>query len=68
MAPSATSSFADPSHRRRIDYVFVGSPFKRTRPNIPRAAAVVLKEDGDLAPSDHCGVMADLDIHGTIET
>lgn len=49
-------------HRRRIDYVFVGSPFKWSPRIIVRSAAVVLKETGALAPSDHYGVLADLDI------
>lgn len=62
MAPSAIPNFADPNHHRRIDYVFVGSPFKWTRPIVVRSASVVLKESGAVAPSDHYGVLADLDL------
>jgi endonuclease/exonuclease/phosphatase family metal-dependent hydrolase len=62
MAPSATANFADPNHHRRIDYVFVGSPFKWPGRIIVRSAAVVLKEHGEVAPSDHYGVMADLEL------
>ena len=62
MRPSATSTFADPEHQRRIDYVFVGSPFAWPGRIVVRSAAVVLKEQGDVAPSDHYGVMADLDL------
>ena len=62
MAPHARSTFAQPEHHRRIDYVFVGSPFKWPSGIIVRSAAVVLKERGEIAPSDHYGVLADLDL------
>jgi endonuclease/exonuclease/phosphatase family metal-dependent hydrolase len=62
MAPFATSTFAEPGHRRRIDYVFVGSPFKWKPRILVRSAAVVLKEREGIAPSDHYGVLADLDL------
>ena len=62
MAPSATTTFAQPEHHRRIDYVFVGSPFKWRSGIVVRSAAVVLKERGNVAPSDHYGVLADLDL------
>jgi hypothetical protein len=51
-------------HHRRIDYVFVGSPF-RWRPRVViRSCAVVLTGTADAAPSDHYGVLADLDLDG----
>lgn len=59
---SAAKTFAEPAHRRRIDYVFIGSPFKWRPRIVVRSSAVVLKEQGDVAPSDHYGVLADLDI------
>jgi len=62
MAPKATATFAEPGHRRRIDYVFVGSPFKWPPRAIVRSASVVLAGDGGLPPSDHFGVMADIEI------
>lgn len=64
MAPSARATFAQPEHHRRIDYVFIGSPFKWSSGIIVRSAAVVLKKQGDIAPSDHYGVLADLDLDG----
>jgi endonuclease/exonuclease/phosphatase family metal-dependent hydrolase len=66
MGPKALPTFATPEHHRRIDYVFVGSPFKWPGRIVVRSAAVVLKAEGGLAPSDHFGVLADLDIHDTI--
>jgi endonuclease/exonuclease/phosphatase family metal-dependent hydrolase len=66
MGPKALPTWAEPEHHRRIDYVFVGSPFKWPGRIVVRSAAVVLKEQGEVAPSDHYGVMADLDIHDTI--
>jgi endonuclease/exonuclease/phosphatase family metal-dependent hydrolase len=62
VAPFAAALFAQPVHHRRIDYVFVGSPF-RWRPRIVvRDCQVVLKETGAVQPSDHYGVLADLAI------
>jgi endonuclease/exonuclease/phosphatase family metal-dependent hydrolase len=64
VAPFAAAVFAEPEHHRRIDYVLVGSPFT-WRPRIAvRAARVVLKGDAQAAPSDHWGVLADLDLDG----
>ena len=60
VAPFAAALFAQPDHHRRIDYVFVGSPF-RWRPRIVvRDCRVVLRETGSVQPSDHYGVLADL--------
>jgi endonuclease/exonuclease/phosphatase family metal-dependent hydrolase len=66
VAPFAAATFAEPRHHRRIDYVFVGSPFKWKPRIVVRSAAVVLTERGDAAPSDHYGVMADLDLGGVL--
>jgi len=64
VAPFAEAVFAQPEHHRRIDYVLVGSPF-RWRPRVVvRSCEVVLTGDGDAAPSDHYGVLADLDLDG----
>jgi endonuclease/exonuclease/phosphatase family metal-dependent hydrolase len=62
MAPSATTTFAQPEHHRRIDYIFVGSPFKWRGRIMIKSASVVLKETDDIAPSDHYGVLADLEL------
>jgi endonuclease/exonuclease/phosphatase family metal-dependent hydrolase len=62
MGPKAVQTFAQADHHRRIDYVFVGSPFKWPLRAVVRSAAVVLKERGGIAPSDHYGVLADLDL------
>jgi endonuclease/exonuclease/phosphatase family metal-dependent hydrolase len=64
VAPFAAAVFAQPVHHRRIDYIFVGSPF-RWRPRIAvRSSQVVLRGDQTSAPSDHFAVMADLDLNG----
>ena len=64
VAPFAEAVFAQPVHHRRIDFVFVGSPF-RWRPRVVvRSCRVVLAWDGEAAPSDHHGVLADLDLDG----
>ena len=64
VAPFAAAVFAQPVHARRIDYVLVGSPF-RWRPRIViRSCQVVLIGDDQAAPSDHYGVLADLDLDG----
>jgi endonuclease/exonuclease/phosphatase family metal-dependent hydrolase len=57
-----TSAYGQLEHHRRIDYIFVGSPFKWKPRLVVRAARVVLKQSGADAPSDHYGVMADLDL------
>jgi endonuclease/exonuclease/phosphatase family metal-dependent hydrolase len=64
--PFAAATFAQPEHHRRIDYVFIGSPFKWKPRVVVRSAAVVLTERGDAAPSDHYGVMADLALDGVV--
>jgi endonuclease/exonuclease/phosphatase family metal-dependent hydrolase len=64
VAPFAEAVFAQPVHHRRIDYVFVGSPF-RWRPRVVvRSCEVVCRGTADAAPSDHWGVLADLDLDG----
>src|SRR3954453_3744318 len=64
VAPFAAAVFAEPDHHRRIDYVFVGSPFT-WRPRVAvRSARVVLVGDAQAAPSDHWGVLADVDLDG----
>ncbi len=64
VAPFAAAVFAQPVHRRRIDYIFVGSPF-RWRPRVAiRSCDVVLTGGPQAAPSDHYGVLADLDLSG----
>ena len=64
VAPFAAAVFAEPDHHRRIDYVFVGSPFT-WRPRVAvRSARVVLEGDARAAPSDHWGVLADVDLDG----
>jgi hypothetical protein len=58
--------FAQPVDHRRIDYVFVGSPF-RWRPRVAiRSCQVVLTGGPQAAPSDHYGVLADLGLDGII--
>jgi endonuclease/exonuclease/phosphatase family metal-dependent hydrolase len=57
-----TSVYGQLEHHRRIDYIFVGSPFRWKPRLVVRAARVVLKQSGVDAPSDHYGVMADLDL------
>lgn len=64
VAPFSATVFAEPVHSRRIDYVFVGSPF-RWRPRIVvRSCSVVLTDPRDGPPSDHYGVVADLEVDG----
>ncbi|MGY1602401.1 endonuclease/exonuclease/phosphatase family protein [Geodermatophilus sp. SYSU D00815] len=64
VAPFAAAVFAEPEHHRRIDYVLVGSPFT-WRPRVAiRSARVVLRGDAHAAPSDHWGVLADLELDG----
>ena len=66
VAPFAAATFAEPSHHRRIDYVFVGSPFTWKPRIVVQSAAVVLTEVGDAAPSDHYGMIADLELDGVL--
>jgi endonuclease/exonuclease/phosphatase family metal-dependent hydrolase len=53
-----------PAHRRRVDYVLVGSwdahPRAFCRVNAARLAFD--RPDGGVWPSDHFGVVADLDV------
>jgi endonuclease/exonuclease/phosphatase family metal-dependent hydrolase len=64
VAPFAATVFAQPVHARRIDYVFVGSPF-RWRPRVVvRSCRVALTGTPDEAPSDHYAVLADLEVDG----
>lgn len=62
VAPFTTAVFAQPQHRRRIDYIFVGSPFTWQPRILIRSAAVVMQGDVRAAPSDHFAVMADLQL------
>jgi endonuclease/exonuclease/phosphatase family metal-dependent hydrolase len=64
--PFAVAAFAQPDHHRRIDYIFVGSPFRWKPRVVIRSARVVLTETGADAPSDHYGVMADLELNGVV--
>ncbi|WP_448625113.1 endonuclease/exonuclease/phosphatase family protein [Geodermatophilus sp. URMC 64] len=64
VAPFAAAVFAQPEHARRIDYVFVGSPFTWRPRVVVRSARVVLKGDAQAAPSDHWGLLADLELDG----
>ncbi|MGY1618149.1 endonuclease/exonuclease/phosphatase family protein [Geodermatophilus sp. SYSU D00691] len=64
VAPFAAAVFAEPDHHRRIDYVLVGSPFTWQPRVAVRSARVVLTGDAQAAPSDHWGVLADLDLDG----
>ena len=64
VSPFAASVLAEVAHSRRLSYVLVGSPF-RWRPRVlVRACSVVLTEPRDAPPSDHYGVLADLEIDG----
>lgn len=62
--PFMEAVFAQPIHYRRIDYVFVGSPI-RWKPRLIVTSAQVVGQyvDGG-APSDHYGVLADLELDG----
>jgi endonuclease/exonuclease/phosphatase family metal-dependent hydrolase len=62
--PFMEAVFAQPVHNRRIDYVFVGSPI-RWKPRLVVTSARVVGEytDGG-APSDHYGVLAELELDG----
>jgi endonuclease/exonuclease/phosphatase family metal-dependent hydrolase len=64
VAPFAAAVFAQPVHRRRIDYVLVGSPFQWRPRVVVRSCQVVLIGGEGAAPSDHYGVLADLDLDG----
>jgi endonuclease/exonuclease/phosphatase family metal-dependent hydrolase len=62
--PFAEAVFGEPVHRRRIDYVFVGSPIRWKPRLIIRSARVVGRYEDGAAPSDHYGVVADLELDG----
>src|SRR3954447_7342990 len=64
VAPFAAAVFAQPDHARRIDYVFVGSPFTWRPRIVVRSARVVLRGTAQAAPSDHWGLLADLALDG----
>lgn len=62
--PFAEAVFGEPAHHRRIDYVFVGSPI-RWRPRlVVRSARVVGRYEDGAAPSDHYGVLAEIELDG----
>ena len=64
VAPFTAAVLAQPDHHRRIDHVLVGSPM-RWRPRVVvRSSAVVLTGTAGAAPSDHYGLLADLDLDG----
>jgi endonuclease/exonuclease/phosphatase family metal-dependent hydrolase len=56
--------FAQPDHHRRIDYVFVGSPIRWKPRFVVTSAQVVGQYENGGAPSDHYGVLADLELDG----
>lgn len=66
--PNATQDIEalvrQPDHRRRIDYVFVGSPYahRKAYARIRAAALAFDKPTGDVWPSDHFGLAVDLDV------
>ncbi len=64
--PFAEAVFGQPVHHRRIDYVFVGSPIRWKPRVIIRSARVVGRYEGGGAPSDHYGVVADLEVDGPV--
>lgn len=61
-APFCSHVFAEPRHSRRIDYVFVGSPFKWPPRVVVRSCRVVMNQPCDAPPSDHHAVLADLEV------
>jgi endonuclease/exonuclease/phosphatase family metal-dependent hydrolase len=65
-APFAAAVFAQPEHHRRIDYVFVGSPFVWRPRVVVRSCEVVLTGPPDGPPSDHYGLVADLELDGIV--
>jgi endonuclease/exonuclease/phosphatase family metal-dependent hydrolase len=62
--PFAEAVFGEPDHHRRIDYVFVGSPIRWKPRLVIRSANVVGRFEGGGAPSDHYGVLADIELDG----
>jgi endonuclease/exonuclease/phosphatase family metal-dependent hydrolase len=62
--PFMEAVFAQPDHHRRIDYVFVGSPIRWKPRLIVTSARVVGQYSDGAAPSDHYGVLAELELDG----
>ncbi|MDQ4034380.1 MAG: endonuclease/exonuclease/phosphatase family protein [Chloroflexota bacterium] len=62
--PFMEAVFAQPVHHRRIDYVFVGSPIRWTPRLVVTSARVVGQYADGGAPSDHYGVLAELELDG----
>jgi len=62
--PFAEAVFAEPVHHRRIDYVFVGSPIRWKPRLVIRSSRVVGIDENGAAPSDHYGVLADIELDG----
>jgi endonuclease/exonuclease/phosphatase family metal-dependent hydrolase len=62
--PFAEAVFSEPDHHRRIDYIFVGSPIRWKPRLVVRSASVVGRYEGGAAPSDHYGVLADIELDG----
>lgn len=62
--PFAEATFGEPNHHRRIDYVFVGSPIRWKPRLVVRSAAVVGRYENGGAPSDHYGVLAEIELDG----
>ncbi len=60
--PAMETTFAQRVHHRRIDYVFVGSPIRWDPGIIVTAARVVGQYTDGGAPSDHYGVLAELEL------
>lgn len=62
--PFMEAVFGQPVHHRRIDYVFVGSPMRWKPRLIVTSARVVGQYADGGAPSDHYGVLAELELDG----
>jgi endonuclease/exonuclease/phosphatase family metal-dependent hydrolase len=64
VAPFTAAVFGQRQHHRRIDYILVGSPFRWPPSLVVRSCQVVFTGYGETAPSDHYGVLADLEFDG----
>jgi endonuclease/exonuclease/phosphatase family metal-dependent hydrolase len=62
--PFMEAVFGQPVHHRRIDYVFVGSPIRWKPRLIVTSARVVGQYADGGAPSDHYGILAELELDG----
>lgn len=62
--PFAEAVFGEPEHHRRIDYVFVGSPIRWKPRLVIRSATVVGRYEDGAAPSDHYGVLVEIELDG----